>query len=78
MPQHRGQSAEMQFATGSEDFIPIQLGEELELAHSGCNGKWLPITKDPIGFDVPTKISRPEFHVSSATGNFTAKNGKGV
>lgn len=29
MPQHRGQSAEMQFVTGSEDFISTKLGEEL-------------------------------------------------
>lgn len=21
------------------------------MPHSGCNGKWLPITKDPMGFD---------------------------
>lgn len=43
----------MQFETGSEDFIPTKLREELDLAHSGYHGKWLPITKHPMGFDVP-------------------------
>lgn len=68
----------MQFATGSEDFIPTKLEEELDLAHSGCNGKWLPITKDPMGLDVPTNNQGLSFVSPLQQGILAAKCDKGI
>lgn len=68
----------MQLATRSEDFISAKLEEELDLAHSGYNGKWLPITKDPMGFHVPTNNQGLSFISPLQQGILAAKYGKGI